>query len=45
VAAPDASAVVRANLDGPMLDPEHLGSALAEMLLSRGAGRILAALS
>jgi hydroxymethylbilane synthase len=45
VAAPDASAMVRAELDGPMLEPERLGAAVADMLLSRGAGSILAALS
>jgi hypothetical protein len=37
--------MVRAELDGPMLEPERLGAAVADMLLSRGAGSILAALS
>lgn len=45
VAAPDASQVVRAELAGAMTDPESLGEALAQMLVERGAGRILAALS
>jgi len=45
VAAPDASQVVRAELEGAMTDPESLGEALAQMLVDRGADRILAALS
>jgi hydroxymethylbilane synthase len=44
VAAPDASAVVRAELEGGMLEPEQLGDAVAALLRTRGAGRILAAL-
>lgn len=45
VAAPDASVVVRAELEGAMREPERLGEALAQLLRARGAGRILAALS
>jgi hydroxymethylbilane synthase len=44
VAAPDASAVVRAELDGPVAEPERLGEAVAAELRRHGAARILAAL-
>ncbi len=45
VAAPDASTMVRAEMEGPALEPERLGIAVAELLRARGAGRILAAIS
>ena len=45
VAAPDASAMVRAEMAGPASEPERLGSAVAELLRARGADRILATLS
>jgi hydroxymethylbilane synthase len=45
VALPDGSKVVRAELNGPISEPEKLGEALAENLLSLGADAILAALS
>lgn len=44
VALPDGSKVVRAELNGPISEPEKLGEALAENLLSLGAAAILAAL-
>lgn len=45
VAAPDASAMVRAEMAGPASEPERLGIAVAELLRARGADRILATLS
>jgi len=45
VGLPDGSKVVRAELSGPISEPEKLGEALAENLLSLGADAILAALS
>jgi len=45
VAAPDASAMVRAEMAGPASEPERLGMAVAELLRARGADRILATLS
>ncbi len=45
VAAPDASSMVRAELEGSALEPERLGIALAELLRTRGAGQILASLT
>jgi hydroxymethylbilane synthase len=45
VAAPDASSMVRAEMEGPAMEPEQLGTALAELLRARGAGQILAALT
>ena len=45
VALPDGSKVVRAELIGPIAEPERLGEALAANLRSLGADAILAALS
>lgn len=45
VAKPDGSEVVRAELSGPMTDPEKLGETLAAKLRALGADAILAALS
>jgi hydroxymethylbilane synthase len=45
VAKPDGSKVVRAELSGPMADPERLGETLAAKLRALGADAILAALS
>lgn len=44
VAAPDGSALVRAEARGPAADPAGLGLAVAEDMLARGAGKILEAL-
>jgi len=44
VGDPDGSAVVRAELDGAATEAELIGNALAETLLARGAGAILARL-
>lgn len=43
VGSPDGTTVVRGEISGPSSDPDALGIALAENLLSRGAGTILAA--
>lgn len=43
VGSPDGTTVVRGEISGPSSDPDALGIALAEDLLSRGAGTILAA--
>jgi hydroxymethylbilane synthase len=45
VGAPDGSRVVSGEMEGPVGDPEALGSALAERLKAQGAGEILAALA
>jgi len=45
VASPDGVALIRAERRGGIADPEGLGSALAEELLSRGGSEILAALA
>jgi len=45
VALPDGSRVVRAEMDGPISEPEKLGEALAGSLRLRGAEAILATLS
>lgn len=42
VTAADGSRVVRADLTGSIDDPEGLGTAVADLLLMRGAGSILA---
>jgi hydroxymethylbilane synthase len=42
VASPDGSRAVRASAQAPATDPAALGARVAEMLLSRGAGDILA---
>ena len=44
VGEPDGSRVLRAEMRGPVSDPEALGVKLAEDLLSQGAGEILARL-
>ena len=44
VASLDGRRVVRGDLTGSMSDPQALGRALADLLLERGAGPILAAL-
>ena len=44
VASPDGRRVVRGDLTGDLLDPRALGQALADVLLDRGAGAILAEL-
>ncbi|MBI3247415.1 MAG: hydroxymethylbilane synthase [Deltaproteobacteria bacterium] len=44
VASPDGRQVIRGELNGPAAEPEHLGSVLAEQLLSRGGREILARL-
>ena len=43
VGSPDGSTVIRGELTGQSSDPEALGTALAEDLLARGAGDVLAA--
>ncbi len=45
VARPDGSSVLRATASGTWESPEALGKAVADELLSLGAGRIIAALS
>lgn len=45
VGTPDGSRVLRAQARGPSLDPEALGTAVAEDLLHQGAGEILGALT
>lgn len=44
VATPDGSRVERAEIAGPVSDPEGLGQALAKLLRAQGADAILAAL-
>lgn len=44
VASPDGRRLVRADRTGRMDDPEALGRSVADLLLERGAGSILAAL-
>lgn len=44
VARPDGSQMARAELSGPLHDPESLGDRLAEMLCNDGAKEILASL-
>jgi hydroxymethylbilane synthase len=44
VARPDGSQIARAELSGPLHDPESLGNRLAEMLCNDGAKEILASL-
>lgn len=44
VASPDGRQVIRGELSGPVAESEHLGSVLAEQLLSRGGREILAGL-
>ena len=41
VAAPDGSTILRDSLSGPLVDPESLGSQLAERLLQQGAASLL----
>lgn len=41
VGAPDGSTVLRAQLKGSSVDPEALGTAVAEQLLQQGAGAVL----
>jgi len=43
VAAPDGSALIAGEREGPVAQAEALGSGLADELLGRGAGRLLAA--
>jgi hydroxymethylbilane synthase len=43
VADPDGSRVLRESRDGNLNDPEQLGNAVGETLLSRGGDEILAA--
>jgi hydroxymethylbilane synthase len=43
VADPDGSKVLRESRDGNLNDPEQLGNAVGEMLLSRGGDEILEA--
>jgi len=45
VASPDGRRVVRGDLTGNLADPQALGLALADLLLDRGAGAILAELN
>ncbi|MCB1734045.1 MAG: hydroxymethylbilane synthase [Gammaproteobacteria bacterium] len=44
VGQPDGSHIIRGEISGPASDAEKLGQALADDLLARGAGEILAAL-
>jgi hydroxymethylbilane synthase len=44
VGSPDGSRIARGFVDGPVLDPEALGIALAAQLREAGAAEILAAL-
>lgn len=41
VAKPDGSQILRASLSGPLVDPEALGSQLADRLLQQGAASLL----
>ena len=45
VALPDGSDSIRDSVQGPANDAEQLGIQLAENLLARGAGELLAAVS
>jgi len=42
VASPDGRRLVRADLTDPTSHPDELGRRVAELLLSRGAGELLA---
>jgi hydroxymethylbilane synthase len=44
IGAPDGSQAFRDTLDGPLADPQALGTRLADRMLEAGAGALLAAL-